>query len=97
LFYFKLLAIIRNMSSLFENLEMTRKYELKIKGKRTLFTFVLVNGSNGALQLRILDGAEAHKTVDLESFDKPALFTVDDAGPAPQISSVRTALTESPV
>ncbi|NDH68887.1 MAG: hypothetical protein EBY22_13475 [Gammaproteobacteria bacterium] len=46
--------------------------------------------------MRILDGAEAHKTVDLESFDKPALFTVDDTGPAPQISSVRTAAYREP-
>jgi hypothetical protein len=94
--FLKLLAINRNMSMLFKNLDHSRKYELKIKGKRTLFTFVLVNGSNGSLQLRILDGAEAHKTVDLESFDKPALFTVIDAGPAPQISSVRTAAYREP-
>ena len=84
------------MSSLFENLDHARKYELKIKGGPKLFTFVLVHSSNGSVQLRILDGAEAHKTVDLESFDKPALFTVDDAGPAPQISSVRTAAYREP-
>jgi len=94
--FLKLLAINRNMPTLFENLDHSRKYELKIKGGPKLFTFVLVNGSNGSVQMRILDGAEAHKTVDLESFDKPALFTVDDAGSAPQISSVRTAAYREP-